>query len=138
MCRSAGAHDENATPTFVCQHQLQATLHYTAHCSLLHYPCEGASQGNYLPTDHINIYPQRFKKFRISNSDTDEITTANMDLAATQNGQMLPPSRRPYKRVTPQIWEQKKDQIRELYIVQDKTLKDVVRILKDRDGFDVG
>ena len=66
--------------------------------------------------------------------------SANMDLASTQNDQMLPPRappRRPYKRVTPEIWEQKKDQIRELFMVQGKKLKDVVRILKDRDGFDV-
>jgi hypothetical protein len=64
--------------------------------------------------------------------------SANMDLASTQNDQMPPPPRRPYKRVTTQKWEQKRDQINELFIVQGKTLKDVVRILKDRDGFDVG
>jgi hypothetical protein len=64
--------------------------------------------------------------------------SANVDLASTQNDQMLPPPRRPYKRVTPQKWEQKKDQIRELFIVQGKTLKDIVRILKDSNGFDVG
>jgi hypothetical protein len=61
-----------------------------------------------------------------------------MDLVSTQQGQMLPPSRRPYKRISSQQWEDQKDHIRELFIEQDKTHEDVVRILKESHGFDVG
>jgi hypothetical protein len=61
-----------------------------------------------------------------------------MDLALTQTDQMLPPPRRHYKRFTPQQWEEQKDRIRELWIVQDKKAGEVVRILKECHGFEVG
>jgi hypothetical protein len=57
---------------------------------------------------------------------------------STQQGQMLPPPRRPYKRISSKEWEDQKDCIRDLFIVQDKTHNDVVRILKESYGFDVG
>jgi Clr5 domain len=61
-----------------------------------------------------------------------------MDPASTQQGQMLPPSRRPYKRISSQQWEDQKDRIRELFIKQNRTYEDVVRILKESHDFDVG
>jgi len=51
---------------------------------------------------------------------------------------MQPPSRRPYKRVSPQQWEQQKDRICELFIDQDKTHEEVIEIMKEHYGFDIG
>jgi hypothetical protein len=74
----------------------------------------------------------------ISDLEFEEIRMSNMNPASTQRGQMLPPPRRPYRRITSQKWEEQKDHIHELFVEQQKTHMDVVRILKERHGFDVG
>lgn len=53
-------------------------------------------------------------------------------------GPMLPPARRPYKRISPQEWEEQKDQIRNLYIDQDQPMVEVAETMKDKYGFDAG
>ncbi|KAL8397396.1 hypothetical protein RB594_004210 [Gaeumannomyces avenae] len=49
-----------------------------------------------------------------------------------------PPGRRAYKRYAPQIWEDHKDTIRELFVEQGKTHNEVAAILKDHHGLAVG
>jgi hypothetical protein len=51
---------------------------------------------------------------------------------------MLPPTRRPYRRITAEKWEEQRDHIHELFVEQKKTHMDVVRILKERHDFDIG
>ncbi|EJT71904.1 hypothetical protein GGTG_11157 [Gaeumannomyces tritici R3-111a-1] len=48
------------------------------------------------------------------------------------------PGRRAYKRYAPQIWEDHKDTIRELFVEQGKTHNEVAAILKDHHGLAVG
>ena len=51
---------------------------------------------------------------------------------------MPPPLRRPYKRVSTREWEQHKNRIRELFMDQGKTHKDVVDVLRESYSFDIG
>ncbi|KAH6664268.1 hypothetical protein B0J14DRAFT_706689 [Halenospora varia] len=51
---------------------------------------------------------------------------------------MPPPARRQYKRISPQEWEEQKDQIRNLYISQDQSIVEVAENMKDKYGFDAG
>jgi len=55
-----------------------------------------------------------------------------------RGGPMPPPARRPYKRISPQEWEEQKDQIRTLYIDQDQSIAEVAETMKYTYGFDAG
>ncbi|KAK2765373.1 hypothetical protein FQN54_008219 [Arachnomyces sp. PD_36] len=62
-----------------------------------------------------------------------------MDLSSSQQGQMLPPPRRPYKRIPRQEWERQKPHIQALYNRNESMkLKDILQVLKEQHDFDVG
>jgi hypothetical protein len=63
---------------------------------------------------------------------------ANGNTNHSYDGQMQPPARRQYKRISPHQWEEQKERIRALYIEQEKPMAKVVEIMKDLYGFEAG
>lgn len=57
---------------------------------------------------------------------------------AAHGGQMQPPLRRPYKRISPTQWEDQKEHIRTLYIEQDRSMAEVVALMKTSHDFEAG
>jgi hypothetical protein len=61
-----------------------------------------------------------------------------MDSPSNLPGRMQPPQRRSYKRISPGEWERQRPRIQQLYVDECKEIRDVIRILKEQDDFDIG